>query len=77
MKLVVIITGTDVGGAETMLEKLLTRLSPKFEPHVISMIPVGKIGEKLRARGIPVESLNMRRGVPNPIALMHLIRRLR
>ena len=77
MKLVVIITGTDVGGAETMLQKVLTRLSPKFIPHVISMIPVGKVGERLRALGIPVESLNMRRGVPNPIALMHLIRRLR
>ncbi len=77
MKLVVIITGTDVGGAETMLQKVLTRLSPKFKPHVISMIPVGRIGERLRAFGIPVETLNMRRGVPNPIALMHLIRRLR
>ena len=77
MKLVVIITGTDVGGAETMLQKVLTRLSPKFKPHVISMIPVGKIGKRLRALGIPVESLNMRRRVPNPIALMRLIQRLR
>ena len=77
MKLMVIITGTGVGGAETMLQKVLTRLSPDFKPHVISMIPVGKIGEKLRALGIPVESLDMRRSVPNPIALMHLIRRLR
>jgi glycosyltransferase involved in cell wall biosynthesis len=78
MKLIFIITGTGVGGAETMLQKVLTRLSPKFKPHVISMIRVGKIGEELRALGIPVESLDMRRrGVPNPIALMHLIRRLR
>jgi len=77
MKLIFIITGTGVGGAETMLQKVLTRLSPRFKPHVISMIPVGKIGEKLRAIDIPVESLDMRRGVANPIALMHLIRRLR
>ncbi len=77
MKLVFIITATDVGGAETMLHRVLTRLSPEFKPHVISMAPVGKIGDKLRARGIPVESLNMRRGVPNPIALVRLIRRLR
>ena len=53
MKLIFIITGTGVGGAETMLHKVLTRLSPEFKPHVISMIPVGKIGEKLRASGIP------------------------
>ena len=77
MKVIFIITGTGVGGAETMLHRVLTRLSPDFKPHVISMIPVGKNGEKLRALGIPVESLDMRRGVPNPIALMHLIRRLR
>jgi glycosyltransferase involved in cell wall biosynthesis len=77
VKLIFIITGTGVGGAETMLQKVLMRLSPEFKPHVISMIPVGKIGERLRALGIPVESLDMRRGVPNPIALMHLIRRLR
>lgn len=77
MKLVFIITGTGVGGAETMLQGVLTRLSPEFQPHVISMAPVGKIGEKLRARGISVESLAMRRGVPDPIALIRLIRDLR
>ena len=77
MKLVCIITGTDVGGAETMLDNVLTRLSPAFKPHVISMIPVGTIGYKLRALGIPVESLEMRAGMPNPVALIGLIRHLR
>jgi glycosyltransferase involved in cell wall biosynthesis len=77
MKLVFIITGTGVGGAETMLHRVLTRLSPELKPHVISMAAVGKIGDKLRALGIPLESLNMRRGIPNPVALMRLIRRLR
>jgi glycosyltransferase involved in cell wall biosynthesis len=77
MKLVFIITGTDVGGAETMLHKVLTRLSPEFMPQVISMIPVGELGEKLRAGGIPVESLDMVPRVPNPIALIRLIRDLR
>jgi len=77
MKLIFIITTTGVGGAETMLHRVLTRLSPDFKPHVISMTPVERIGEQLRAFGIPVESLGMRQGVPNPIALMHLIRRLR
>ena len=77
MKLVFIITGTNVGGAETMLHKVLTRLAPEFKPQVFSMIPVGKIGEKLRALGIPVESLGMRPGIPNPVALIRLIRYLR
>jgi len=77
MKLVFIITGTGVGGAEIMLHRVLTRLSPEFQPHVISMAPVGKIGEQLRARGISVESLNMRPEIPNPVALIRLIRDLR
>jgi hypothetical protein len=45
-----IITGTGAGGgAETMLHKILARLSPEFKPHVISMAPVAKIEDKLRA----------------------------
>ncbi|MGH8526003.1 MAG: glycosyltransferase, partial [Gammaproteobacteria bacterium] len=77
MKLVCIATATGVGGAEIMLQRVLTRLSPEFKPHVISMAPVGKIGENLRAGGISVESLAMRRGVPDPIALIRLVRDLR
>ncbi len=37
MKLVFIITRTTVGGAQIMLHRVLTRLSPEFKPHVISM----------------------------------------
>ena len=77
MKLVLIITGTGVGGAETMLHKVLTRLSPEFMPQVISMTPARELGDKLRALGVPVESLDMRAGVPNPVALIRLIRDLR
>ena len=60
-----------------MLHNILTRLSPAFKPHVISMIPVGAIGYKLRALGIPVDSLDMRPGTANPITLIRLIRHLR
>jgi glycosyltransferase involved in cell wall biosynthesis len=77
MKLVCIITGTDVGGAQTMLHNVLTRLSPAFEPHVISMTNIGTIGYNLRALGIPVDSLNMRPGMPDPVAFTRLIRHLR
>ena len=77
MKLIFIVTGTGVGGAETMLYRVLTRLSPDFKPHVISMAPIGQIGEKLRALGVPVKSLDMRPGAPNPIAPLRLIRDLR
>jgi glycosyltransferase involved in cell wall biosynthesis len=77
MRLVFVITATGIGGAEMMLHKLLTGLSAEFEPHVVSMRPVGKIGERIRALGIPVESLEMRRGIPDPLALVRLIQYLR
>lgn len=77
MNLVVVITGTDVGGAQSMLQKVLMRCSPELKPHVISMCQIGTIGERIRALGVPVESLDMRPGVPNPIALIRLIGRLR
>ncbi len=60
-----------------MLYKLLARLAPEFSSHVVSMIPAGKVAEKLRALGIPVTSLNMRQRSPNPIALLDLVRLLR
>ena len=77
MKLVCIITATDVGGAQTMLHNVVTRLSPAFKPHVVSMTHTGTVGHNLRALGIPVESLDMRPGMPNPVALIRLIRHLR
>lgn len=77
MKLAFIITETGGDGAEMMLHKILTRLSSEFEPHVISMIPVGKVGQRLREAGIPVESLDMHPGIPNPLALIRLAARLR
>lgn len=78
MKLVIIITGLDTGGAEMMLLKVMENIDrERFSPHVISLTRVGEIGQRIRTLGIPVEALGMTPGLPNPLALWRLVRRLR
>src|SRR5699024_10971105 len=58
-----IITGLNMGGAETMLYKLLKNIDKtKFDLKVISMLDEGVYGEKIRKLGINVISLNIKRG---------------
>lgn len=78
MRIAFIITGLSTGGAEMMLQKLLQNIDRKrFEPLVISMTSKGEIGPSIEALGIPVLALGMRRGIPNPMALLRLWRLLR
>lgn len=73
-----VITGLDTGGAETMLYRLLSHTDREaFEPRVVSMTGVGPVGEEIRGLGVPVESLGMRRGVPDPRGVLRLARYLR
>jgi glycosyltransferase involved in cell wall biosynthesis len=69
MRLVHIITALDAGGAETFLARLLKRLPPRFETSVISLSPIGAIGESMRASGVSVSTLGMTRRslAPGPI----------
>jgi glycosyltransferase involved in cell wall biosynthesis len=61
-----LITGLNTGGAEMTLLRLLTAMDQEsFDVKVISMIPIGPIGEKIKALGIPVTSLGMRPGHPS------------
>ena len=68
-----IITGLNTGGAEMMLNKLLGAMSKEeFEQDVISLTDIGPIGAKIRSYGVRVGALGMRRGVPNPLAVLKL-----
>jgi glycosyltransferase involved in cell wall biosynthesis len=61
-----------------MLYKLLSRLQQTFENEVVSLVPpIGPIGEKIKTLKVPVRTLGMRRGVPNPAGLYRFIRWLR
>lgn len=73
-----VITGTQYGGAEMMLFKLLSSSAmADFDVRVVSLWSVGPVGEKIRRLGVPIESLGMRRGVPRADALPRLVRLLR
>ena len=44
----------------------------KFNAQVVSMMELGPVGEKVRTLGVPVRSLGMQQGKPNPLALARL-----
>lgn len=55
-----------MGGAETMLAKLVTRSdSTRFRHVVVSLMDEGPLGASLTMRGVPVYTLGMRRGRPS------------
>ena len=58
-----LITTLDVGGAEMMLEKLLTSIdNKKFSNHVISLSSIGPVGKKIQELGVPTYALQMPHG---------------
>ncbi|MBL0389245.1 glycosyltransferase [Tumebacillus sp. ITR2] len=77
-KILFVITGLHVGGAEMMLWKLCDRIDrTKFQPVVLSLMGDGPIGERLRKSGVEVHTINMSPGRPTPGALARLVRKVR
>lgn len=59
-----VITGLHVGGAESMLYKLLQATDKnKFQPIVVPLINGGPLYSKIEDLGIPVHSLGMKSGI--------------
>jgi glycosyltransferase involved in cell wall biosynthesis len=78
IKLTCVTTGLSTGGAELMLYRLLAALDRStFAPSVVSLLPAGPTAAKIAALGVPVRSLGMRPGVPDPRAAVRLARWLR
>ncbi|WP_039725842.1 glycosyltransferase [Leptolyngbya iicbica] len=77
MKIVLVITGLEIGGAEMMLLKILENLSQEFSPEVVSLTTFGKVGHSIQALGIPVTALDMKLGISTLITLVKLVRLLR
>jgi glycosyltransferase involved in cell wall biosynthesis len=68
-----VITGLGAGGTPVMLHKVLAaQRESMIDSCVIGLIQDGPIGDKIRSLGIPVVSLGMRPGVPDPRALWRL-----
>jgi len=77
VKLVVIITGLGVGGAERFFLNVLRRIDSRIDVRVISLTSIGPIGKQFIQAGIPVEALEMRASPRSILDFFRLVRRLR
>lgn len=73
IKIVHIITGLNSSGAENMLYRLVKAMDiSRFDQEVVSLMDIGTVGIKISELGIPVMALNMKRGIPDLIAMAKL-----
>lgn len=78
MKLLFLITGLAYGGAETQLVNLAISLKKRgWKVRAVAMLPPQAFTEELKEAGIPLSTLNMRRGVVDPRAVFRLVKMLR
>lgn len=74
-----IIIGLNVGGAELMLKRLIKshQGNPNCHHSVISLTLVGKVGAQLQEMGVEVRALGMRSPLDIPRVLWQLVRGIR
>ena len=73
-----VITGLNTGGAEMMLANILAHHQQShFRPVVYCLAEQGPIADRIRALDVPVHSLAMRSGIPDPRVIRHLARAFR
>lgn len=73
IRVVHLITELNVGGAEIMLQRLVSRMDrSRFSNSVVSMTSAGPIGAPIREEGTPVSDLGMPDGVPSPVGALRL-----
>ena len=78
MKMVHIIVGLDLGGAELMLSRLVnSHNNGLHETVVLSLTSLGSVGQYLRSKNITVHALGMSSFIHSPIAVMKLTKLLR
>jgi glycosyltransferase involved in cell wall biosynthesis len=75
IKITHIIAGLAADGAEAVLHTITSRMDPRrFKNEVISLTDRGAMAERLEAAGVPVRTLGMRPGMPNPARVLQLAR---
>ncbi|SMR71078.1 Glycosyltransferase involved in cell wall bisynthesis [Aliiroseovarius halocynthiae] len=78
MKVIHVVTTTDVGGAQIMLHRYLSALKDGAQSHsVISLVPPGAVASQIEALGVEVTDLGLRPGRITFAALLRLRRLLR
>jgi glycosyltransferase involved in cell wall biosynthesis len=70
-----VITTLDVGGAQMSLLKLLQRIDPeRFPSRVVALTGGGALAAEIAELDVPMHDLGMRRGTPDPRAIVRLAR---
>ncbi|MBT5413072.1 MAG: glycosyltransferase [Rhodospirillaceae bacterium] len=78
IKVLHVITELGLGGAESMLTRMLTKAPvPSVVPEVVSLVPGGANRDRLVEAGVAVSDLGLDRGRPRLGALLALARRMR
>lgn len=78
-KIVHIIIGLNIGGAELMLKRLVLKSQSKgtFQHEVISLMDLGAIGKDLQEQGITLHTLNMSSILSSPVVSLRLYKLLK
>jgi len=74
LKIMHVITGLSVGGAESLLCEMLLNSDQDSDVTVVSLSDIGSFGEKMQSHGIRVLALGMKPGRPSLPLLWKLIK---
>lgn len=79
LKVLHVIVGLEIGGAELMLERLVDaqRRGGRVHPSVVSLTTTGPIGRSLQSIGVPVHALGSRSVHAAPRVVVNLFRHIR
>ncbi len=78
MRILFLSTSMGMGGADKQLLSAAQELRSRGrDVFIVSLTPLGPMGLEARGLGIPIESLGMRRGMPDPRGLVRLVRLVR
>ena len=78
MKVLLLSTSMGMGGADKQVLSAAQELRARGHAvQIVSLTTLGPMGLEARALGIPIESLEMARGVPDPRGMLRLIRLVR
>ena len=78
MRILYLSTSMGLGGADQQLLSAAQLMGTRgHEVRIVSLTPLGPMGLEARRLGLPTESLEMRRGIPDPRGLLRLARQVR
>lgn len=78
MRILILSTSMGMGGADQQLLSVTQSLRARgWDVRIVSMTALGPMGLQARQLGIPIESLQMPRGIPDPRGVIRLVSLIR